>query len=85
MENENAMQCKLCIYKQMLGLNRKNIKCISKKHYLLAYYIVTFRNSRSTRAWLWSSQCRNIPRDSVQSTALVFSNDTVLGVFKKFA
>ena len=42
-ESLNAMPCKWCIY----SLNRKKIKCISKKHYLLAHYIGTFRNSRS--------------------------------------
>ena len=47
LESENAMPCTWCIYKQMLSLNRKKIKFISKKHYLLAHYIVTFRNSRS--------------------------------------
>ena len=26
---------------------------IMKKHYLLAQYIVSFRTSGSTRAWLW--------------------------------
>ena len=29
---------------KMLSLNRKKIKFISKRHYLLAHYIVTFRS-----------------------------------------
>ena len=44
---KNAMPCRWCIYKQMLSLNRKKIKFISKIHYLLAHYMVTFHNSRS--------------------------------------
>ena len=125
------MTCKWCIYKQMLSLNRKKIKCISKKHYLLAHYIVTFRNSRSLIVTHKKPSCashvtrRNIPRQlfrhkqvsaygfprhpllsyfhvidiitpraqrepetslEVRSNRpLVFSNDTFVGVFKKFA
>ena len=70
MESENAMTCKWYIYKQRLSLNRKKIKFISKKHYLLAHYIVMFRNSRSLIVTHKKPSCAshvtrcNIPRQS---------------------
>ena len=66
------MPCKWCIYKQMLSLHRKKIKCISKKHYLLAHYIVTFHNSRSLIVTHKKPSCAshvtrsNIPRQSLR-------------------
>ena len=59
--------------KKMLSLNRKKITFISKRHYLLAHYIVTFRNSRSILVTHKNASCasqsigacRNIPRQSL--------------------
>ena len=53
----------------MLSLNRKKIKFISKRHYLLAHYIATFRSLIVTHK---KPSCashvtrRNIPRQSLR-------------------
>ena len=67
------MPCKLCIYKQVLSLNRKKIKFISKRHYLLAHYNycdVPQLDRDAQEAFLCVTR-RNIPRQSLRHKQVV--------------